>query len=174
MRFASKKEFIGVLDKEWLKLISYLETLSVEDMALIPAKREGSMERSGDAWSSKDVLAHVYEWQQMTLSWYGSGYNGKPDIPAKGYTWSTSPSLNREIYKKYKDYDLKKIQDLFFDSHKETYDVITKISENDLLELKRYRWAGTLPLSSYFGGCTISHYRWAYVTIKKIVKQGKK
>ncbi len=174
MRFASKKEFVATIDKEWVKLITYLETLSAEDMALIPEEREGSMERSGDAWSAKDVLAHVYEWNRMTLRWFESGKDGEPDIPAKGYTWKTAPELNRAIYQKYKDHPLVEVQDLFFGAHKQAYDVVAKLSEDDLLRDGAYKWAGDLPLASYLGSCTLSHYRWAYVTIKKIVKQGRK
>ncbi len=173
MRFASKQDFLQTIDKEWTKLSDYLEKITDEEMLLLPLERSGSMARSGDDWSAKDVLAHLHEWHNMTLAWYESGLHGQPDIPAKGYTWKTAPALNHEIYKKYKDYDLEEIRRLFTKTHKKTREIVEILSEAELLTPGQYQWTGKLPLASYFAGSTLSHYRWAFTTIKKIIKNSK-
>ncbi len=52
---------------------------------------EGTLNRN-----IRDVLAHLHEWHLMVQGGYD---REKPDIPAKGYTWKTTPDLNREIQK---------------------------------------------------------------------------
>lgn len=39
----------------------------------------------------RDVIAHLYEWQKMFLSWYqvGTIEGEMPAIPKEGYSWST-------------------------------------------------------------------------------------
>jgi len=66
-----------------------LATLTPEQMT-----RPGAL---GD-WSAKDVLAHLYEWEQMVLGWLAAGQRGQtPSVPARGtsgasYLRSISPS----------------------------------------------------------------------------------
>jgi hypothetical protein len=61
-------------------------------------------------WSVKDVLAHLYEWEQMVLRWLAAGKRGEtPEVPAEGYKWNQLPALNEEIWLKYKDLPLDEI-----------------------------------------------------------------
>ena len=170
MRFESKTDFLDTVDKEWEKLCRTLAKLSDAQMHLLPRERSGSMERSGDPWSPKDVLAHLHAWHLMTLGWIETGPEGSPSVPAAGYSWKTTPALNRDIYLRYKDVSLGEIQRKVRESHDATRAIIDSLGEETLLAPGAYRWAGDLPLTSYLAGSTLSHYRWAFTTIKKILK----
>ena len=44
-------------------------------------------------WAIKDVLAHIFEWEQMCLSWYKAGLKGiTPAVPGEGFNWSQLPA----------------------------------------------------------------------------------
>jgi hypothetical protein len=119
----------------------------------------------------RDVLAHLHHWHIMFLEWYNVGMGGeKPDIPAKEYTWKTTPQLNKEIQIRFSNTHLEKIEELLNQSHKKIMKIIDSHSENELFEKKRYKWTGSTSLGSYLVGATSSHYDWAYRLIKKCVK----
>ncbi|MBV6643807.1 MAG: ClbS/DfsB family four-helix bundle protein [Cyclobacteriaceae bacterium] len=119
----------------------------------------------------KDVLAHLHQWHLMMLDWYSTGMKGiKPEIPAKGYTWKTTPDLNREIWKKYKDVPLKEVIPLLHRSHQEVSHLIEKHTNDELFEKKRYKWTGTTSLGAYLISATSSHYDWASKLIRKCMK----
>ena len=59
----------------------------------------------------RDVLGHLHEWHLMMLEWYKTGMNNeKQYIPAKGFTWKTTPALNILIWKKYQNIDLETVE----------------------------------------------------------------
>lgn len=119
----------------------------------------------------RDVLAHLYEWHLMVHSWHKVGLTGlKPDIPAKGYTWKTTPELNCEIQKKHSTMSLAEAQKKLAAAHKKTRNIITSHTNEELFEKKRYKWTGTTSMGAYFVSCTSSHYDWALKLIKKCLK----
>ena len=60
-RPTSKTDLLAAIDKERPALETLLATLTPAQMA-----EPGLV---GD-WSAKDVLAHLFEWEQMVLGWY--------------------------------------------------------------------------------------------------------
>lgn len=115
-----------------------------------------------------DVLTHLHHWHLMLLDWYTVGVRGdKPDIPAKGYTWKTTPALNRAIWEMYRETALADIQALLDASHTEMQRLIEAHKDTELFEKKRYKWTGSTSLGAYFVSATSSHYDWAYQLIKK-------
>jgi len=133
---------------------------SDEQNAEFPA---GTMNRN-----IRDVLAHLHHWHLMMLEWYEIGMRGeKPEMPAKGYTWKTVPDLNRNIWEKYRNVDLKKVRKNLNQSHQQLEKVIEQHSNEELFEKKRYKWTGTTSLGSYLISATSSHYDWAIKLIKR-------
>ena len=107
----------------------------------------------------------------MVQSWYKVGLTGvKPDIPAKGYTWRTTPDLNREIQKKYSSLSLEEARSKFENSHDSIRKIIESHSNEELFEKKRYKWTGTSSMGAYFVSITSSHYELALKLIKKCLK----
>jgi hypothetical protein len=115
-----------------------------------------------DEWSVKDVLAHLYEWQQMFFRWYEAGLRGEiPAVPAEGYKWSQTPALNEKIYEQYRARPLPEVLELFRASHQETIKLIESLPESDLFTAGLYAWMNQNNLSAYLKSTAGSHYRWA-------------
>ncbi|SEJ82589.1 hypothetical protein SAMN05192553_1212 [Cyclobacterium xiamenense] len=119
----------------------------------------------------RDVLMHLHHWHLMMMEWYTIGMKGeKPEMPAKGYTWKTTPELNKWIWEKYKDTSLEDAKKDLKSSYKKVRRLIEKHSDEELFEKKRYKWTGTTSLGAYLVSATSSHYDWAYKLIKKAKK----
>jgi len=117
------------------------------------------------------VAAHLYHWHLMFLNWYEVGMRGeKPIIPAEGYTWKTTPELNRVIQRQYHAVPLEEVRRLFEASHRQLTDLISGHSDEELFEKKRYIWTGATSLGAYFVSATSSHYDWGLKLIKRCHK----
>ncbi|MEO0585690.1 MAG: ClbS/DfsB family four-helix bundle protein [Bacteroidota bacterium] len=127
---------------------------------------EGTMNRN-----VRDVLGHLYYWHLMMLRWYEEGMQGiKPAIPAEGYTWKTTPDLNRHIWEECQSTDLDTTLLLFRESHERVHTLIERHTDEELFEKKRYKWTGSTSLGAYLISATSSHYDWAFKLIKKAYK----
>ena len=122
-------------------------------------------------WSIKDVLGHLFEWQQMTITWYRAGKRGEtPITPSEKYTWREIPALNQAIYEKHRDCPADEIQAEFAASHQEALDLIGTMSEDELFTPKIYAWTKSTTLGSYLTSATSSHYAWARKEIRRGIK----
>ncbi|MCX6085331.1 MAG: isochorismatase family protein [Caldiserica bacterium] len=120
------------------------------------------------AWSIKDILAHLLEWQRMFMGWYEAGLRGeKPALPVRGYNWSELPALNQEIYERYKDAALDDIRSQLETSHRQMLDVAASLSEEELFTPGRHKWTGSNTLASYINSYTGARYRWAQTGIRR-------
>ena len=119
----------------------------------------------------RDILVHLHHWHLMMLQWYEVGMKGeKPDMPAKGYTWKTTPELNKKIWQMYQDTDFDSAVKLLNDSFLKIQKVIKSHNDEELFEKKRYKWTGTTSMGSYFISATSSHYDWAMKLLRKYKK----
>lgn len=160
----TKTELLHLADENYKKLLGFVDQLpSGEQEAEFP---EGTMNRN-----ISDVLAHLHHWHLMMLDWYKVGMSGgKPEMPAKGYTWKTTPDLNRKIWEDYRHMPLSKARKSFEKSHAEVMKLIEKHSNEELFEKKRYKWTGSTSLGAYLISATSSHYDWALKLIRKAKK----
>lgn len=94
----------------------------------------------------------------------------KPCMPADGYTWKTTPALNKWILEQYQEIDLCEAKMLLKSSFNEVQAIIESHSNQELFEKKRYKWTGTTSIGSCFVSATSSHYEWALKLIKKAKK----
>ncbi|WKN41375.1 ClbS/DfsB family four-helix bundle protein [Tunicatimonas pelagia] len=160
----TKPELQKQSQENFKKLNDYVAAFSSEEQqAEFPG---GTMNRN-----IRDVLAHLHHWHLMFLDWYEVGTKGeKPAIPAPGYTWKTTPELNRKIWEKYRKMVLSEVQQKLKQSHAKVEKVIEQHSGKELFEKKRYKWTGSTSLGAYLISATASHYDWAYKLIKKCKK----
>ena len=160
-RPTNKTELLNLGEENYQKLLNFIENLSPqEQQAEFP---KGTMNRN-----IRDVLTHLHHWHLMMKAWYEVGMTGeKPDIPAKGYTWKTTPELNKLIWEKYQDTGLPESKKLLDQSHGMIRKIIEQHSDDELFEKKRYKWTGTTSLGAYLISATSSHYDWALKLIKK-------
>jgi len=105
------------------------------------------------------------------LDWYDIGMkNGKPDMPAKGYTWKTLPDLNRKIWQDYQYINLEEVKEKLDESYHRVQKLIVNHTSEELFEKKKYNWTGSTSLGAYLISNTSSHYHWAIKLIKKSMK----
>jgi uncharacterized protein (TIGR03083 family) len=161
-RPTSKQDLLVAIDKEREALEALLETLTPEQMT-----EPGVV----GAWSVKDVLAHLIEWEQMVLGWHRARLRGEtPELPAPGYKWNQTPELNQMIYEKHRNRALDDVLAQFGDSHQEILSVIQALSSEELFTAGQYAWTKKNTLGTYFVSATSSHYLWARKEIRKGLK----
>jgi hypothetical protein len=120
----------------------------------------------------KDIMTHLFAWHELFFQWYKDGMAGqKPEIPAPGYTFKTTPELNAMLYQKYKDLSFKDAKTTLNSTHKKIMALISKHTDEELTENKLYKWTGTTNLASYFASATSSHYTWSNSLLKKFLKR---
>ncbi len=160
----SKAELLSLSQENYKKLFDVIDQLPNEEkMAEFPL---GTMNRN-----VRDVLAHLHHWHLMIAKWYEVGMKGeKPEMPAPGYTWKTTPELNRWIWKHYSETELEVSIELLQSSYAQVQSIIESHSDEELFEKKRYKWTGSTSLGSYLVSATSSHYDWALKLIKKAKK----
>jgi hypothetical protein len=158
----NKAQLTAAIQKEYAALEKYLAPLTPEQLAFTVTP---------GAWAVKDILVHLYEWQQMLFNWYETGLRGEtPAVPAPGYKWNQLPALNQQIYEKYRTLTPDRAQALFRESHQKTMMWIEFLSEPDLVTPGLYEWMNNNTLLAYLNSATAAHYVWALKEAKKILK----
>jgi len=160
----SKDELLQLSQSNYGKLDELVSSYSKEEL-----KKEfppGTLNRN-----IRDVLAHLHHWHLLMLDWYTIGMKGgKPEMPAKGYTWKTLPDFNQKVWEQYSNVDLNKIRKELEGSFRKVQEIIKAHSDKELFEKKRYKWTGTTSLGAYLISNTSSHYDWAIKLIRKSMK----
>lgn len=156
---ATKKELLDAAQKEYAALENFIATYTYEELTA-----PGAL---GD-WSVKDVLAHLFEWQNLLFGWYNTGLRGEtPAVPAVGYKWNDMPLLNQHIQQKYSDATLDDVIQTFRASHTRTMEFIASLSEADLFTPGKYPWMNRNTLAAYCNSCAGAHYRWARTDMRR-------
>lgn len=159
----NKTQLLSESLKEFEALEKLLADLSPEQMT-----RPGAL----GEWSVKDVLAHLYEWQQMFFRWYEAGLRDEqPAVPAEGYKWSQMPALNQHIYETYCDQPLDEVIELFRSSHRKTMELVESLSNEVLTTPGLYPWMNKNTLVAYLAANASSHYHWAQTEMRKGLKK---
>lgn len=158
-----KVHLLAESQKEFESLDEFLSGLELDE-----ATRPGTL----GEWSVKDVLAHLYEWQQMFFRWYEAGLRGeKPAVPAEGYKWSQLPALNQKIFESYRDCPLHEIAELLRTSHQKTMALVKTLPGETLTTPGLYPWMNQNTLIAYLAANTSSHYHWARTEMRKGLKK---
>ena len=156
----TKKELLDLSKQNYDKLFDIILVMDKDEQ-----NRDfppGTMNRN-----IKDVLMHLHHWHLMFLDWYKTGMSDqKPEMPAKGFTWKTTPELNKCIWEKYRKTSLVRAKDCLKSSFKQVRKIIESHSDEELFEKKRYKWTGSTSLGAYLVSATSSHYDWALKLIK--------
>jgi len=159
-RQLTKIELFEEIDKERGNLDGLLNTLTEEEMSIAGVTEAG--------WAVKDVLTHLFEWEQLCLGWYNIYLQGeKPQLPAPGLKWNQLPELNNRFFEKHRSRPLSEILEEFQASHQQMLSAINSLSDEELISIGKYPWTGKWSLSNFIEASTASHYRWARVLIRK-------
>lgn len=119
----------------------------------------------------RDILIHLYEWQQLLLNWTDSNMSGvtKPFLLAP-YNWKTYGDMNIEFWKNHQKTPYDESKKMLNESHYNVLKLIERFSNEELFEKGRFDWTGGTTLGSYCVSVTSSHYDWAMKKIKKHIK----
>ncbi len=157
-RFKTKQAFIEDIEKEWELLTNLLED--------IPKKSK--TEVVIDGMSIKDFLAHRAEWGRMMIQWYKTAKSGEtPAVPTEKYKWNQLKELNADIFKRFKNTSLRKIESDLKEVHDELYKIVKKATDKELFEKNVYSFTGASDLATYLNSSTAAHYRSARRHIQK-------
>ncbi|MFW9803148.1 MAG: ClbS/DfsB family four-helix bundle protein [Candidatus Thorarchaeota archaeon] len=161
----TKESIIERIHTERRRLEKNIEPLSDEDMLVPGVIAE---------WSVKDIIAHLFDWEQRFLGWYEAGLRGEvPETPAPGLKWSQLHILNQEVFEKHRNRTLDDVKAEFRSSYERLLDTINGIPEEDLFEVGRYEWTGTENIAGYILANSANHYRWAKSRIRRWIKEGR-
>lgn len=161
----NKEELLSIGAKNFDKLLELVGSYS-------PEEQERSFPPGTLNRNIRDVFGHLHHWHLLCLGWYADAEAGKkPALPAEGYTWKTTPELNRFIQQKYSAVSLIEIRRLLMSSYEQVRELIEQHTEEELFTKKYYKWTGSTSLGAYLISATSSHYDWAFKLIKKSKKE---
>jgi hypothetical protein len=130
----SKSAIIQRLHTERKRLEKNLVGLSPDDI-LVPGVVA--------AWSVKDILAHLAEWESFMPVWIDSARRGEVvETPAPGLTWKQLDILNQRIYETYRDVSLEEVMVYFQSAHHAFMRMAETMPENEMLERGLYDFIG--------------------------------
>jgi len=177
-RATTKEDLINNAKENYEKLNELISKLSEKelntpfDFSADEKKKEAHWKRDKNL---RDILIHLYEWQQLLLNWVKANSNDerKPFLP-EPYNWKTYPTMNVEFWKKHQNTPLEEAKAKLKESHKEVMALIEQFSNDELFAKGALAWTGTSPLGSYCVSATASHYDWAMKKIKMHIRTSKK
>jgi hypothetical protein len=141
--------------------------------ALFAGLTEGEMvaRETPEAWSAKDIMAHITAWEQMLVGWYQTGLKGiKQEMP----DWSKTDAvdtINKEIYERNLKRSLDDIKKDFHASYKTFLKTVEKIPEEDMFVPGRYEWLGKATLALGIIGNGSHHYTEHFTALEAIRKR---
>ena len=166
----TKEELVLASKENYEKLNLLISQFSKEEL-MIPFDFSKEQKKKEAHWKRdknlRDVLIHLYEWQQLLLTWVDSNQTGheRPFLPEPD-NWKTYGEMNVAIWKKHQSTSLEEATKLLNQSHKEVLELMEGFSNDELFTKGVYKWTGGTSLGSYFVSATSSHYDWALKKLK--------
>lgn len=166
----TKAELLTAAAENYEKLNRMIGAMSEKELNT-PFDFSGDEKKKEAHWSRdknlRDVLIHLYEWQELLLKWLPANLSGAnvPFLP-EPYNWKTYGEMNMEIWRKHQDTPLETATGLLKESHEQVMKLAEQFSDEELFTKKYYPWVGTSNLGSYFISVTSSHYDWAMKKLK--------
>ena len=150
VRPTSKTELLSAATQQYAKLQSLISQLTEEELNT-PFDFSKDEKRKEAHWKRdknlRDVLIHLYEWQQLLLNWvYGE--------------------LHVAFWQKHQQTSLEEATKMLHQSQKNVLVLAENFTDEELFSKGIYKWVGGSTLGSYFISSTSSHYDWAMKKLK--------
>ena len=136
---------------DWMDVLEEAD----ESRAIVPL--------TGSEWSLKDVVIHLWAWQQRSLARLEAALNGSqpqfPDWPAQ-YSPDTDASvdeLNAWICETYQSHTWKQAYADWLAGYQRLIELSGRFAERDLFDDEHYPWMGGYPLAAVLTG-TYDHH----------------
>ncbi|MCY1126570.1 ClbS/DfsB family four-helix bundle protein [Frigidibacter sp. RF13] len=173
-RPTTKTELIEAADTQFGKLLKLISSMNPAVRAAPLFYGPGFVGKEAH-WARdrnlRDILVHLYEWDQLLLNWIASNRAGenRPFIPAP-YNWKTYGDMNVEIWRKHLSTPCEEAMRLLEESHHKVMAALGQFSNEELFRKGVLTWTGTTTLGSYCVSATSSHYDWAMKKIRAHIK----
>lgn len=174
-RPTSTNELIRLAATRFEKLCTLCDSMSTHERAISfdfsneANRKEAHWQRDKNV---RDVLAHLYEWHQLLLTWVKDNRSGlsRPFLPSP-HTWRTYGKLNDQFWRQHQSTAPGEAEQLVRSSHEQVMALIKSFSDAELFEKGRFDWTGKTTLGSYCTSATSSHYEWAMKKIHAHLKK---
>ena len=174
-RPTSTNELIRLAATRFEKLCTLCDSMSTHEHAISfdfsneANRKEAHWQRDKNV---RDVLAHLYEWHQLLLTWVKDNRSGlsRPFLPSP-HTWRTYGKLNDQFWRQHQSTAPGEAEQLVRSSHEQVMALIKSFSDAELFEKGRFDWTGKTTLGSYCTSATSSHYEWAMKKIHAHLKK---
>lgn len=174
----NKEDLLKAAEENYEKLNQLIDHLSETEMttpfdfSADEKKKEAHWKRDKNV---RDVIIHLYEWQQLMIRFVDRNTNGNSvQFLPKMYTWRTIAPMNQMFWEKHQGTNFGEARELLAGSHSEVLKRIRCFSNEELFLSKAFPAVGGSTLGSYFVSSTSSHYDWAMKKIKAHQKNCKK
>lgn len=98
----TKKDLLNAAKEQYEKMLTLIDSLSEEEREKdfifdVEKEKEAHWKRDKNI---RDLLVHLYEWQQLLLNWIDSNLKGEVTafLP-KLYNWKTYGEMNEKFWK---------------------------------------------------------------------------
>ena len=132
----TKEELVLASKENYEKLKRFISQLSEDelqtpfDFSRDPKKKEAHWKRDKNL---RDVLIHLYEWQQLLLTWvYSNQKDQERTFLPEPYNWKTYGQMNDAFWKKNQKTTLEEATRLLAQSHIEVLELIEGSLTNSL------------------------------------------
>ena len=170
MELKNKKELIDKANNELNKLFALVESLP-ENIINKQMNFDGLQGHWQRDKNSRDVISHLYEWNNLLITWVSSNLKGiRTNYLPDGYTWSDYSGLNIEFWKKHQQTSINEAKRLFKISHETVIELVNSLSNEQLMDVSKFPWTENEMLMVYIDETTGNHYLWALDKINKHVK----
>jgi len=157
----TKANMLKKLNSERRRLEQNLAGLTPQEM-LIPGVV--------GAWSIKDVLAHLADWEEHMLTWMSAAHrNEAVETPAPGLTWKQLDIFNERVYQAHRDQPLEEVLGYFQGTHRQFMHMVDEMPEDEMLTHGRYAFIGNGAVYDWLNAYA-NHDLWAKTAIRAWLK----
>lgn len=172
MRPRTKEDLLTAAHDNYEKLLGMIASLTEHelntpfDFSADPKKHEAHWQRDKNL---RDVLIHLYEWQQLLIAFVENNKESDTAVPflPSPYTWKSYGEMNIALWQQHQQTSPEEAMQLLATSHATVIALAESYTNEQLFTKRYYRWTGTTDLGSYFVSTTSSHYEWALKKLKE-------
>ncbi len=149
------------IDAAWTALLATVEPLTAEQMS----------RHSAGAWSVKDNLAHLAEWEQFMLGYHlrGEPPHAVMQMDRATFEQLDEDGINAVLYNRNKDRPAAEVLEGLKRSHAQVMSVLQQTSFADLMKPHFPDDPQRRPLLNWVAGNTYEHYAEHRAGIEKII-----
>lgn len=153
----NKQELLNEIERAHQDMMRFLAALNDAEK-IAPILDEG--------WSVKDSLAHLIDWEKMSLDWLARSLRGEEVKRfVQGFQYETEAEreavmekLNTHLFEQHKHRALDEVLQDFRATHRAIFDFVAQMDENDIFDPNRFAWRNGSPAFDMLAGNTFEHY----------------